>query len=418
LRSGNLPLLDYLQNALEAVDDLDANIHSLLPEPMRRERLLTEARELLRQYPDPNGRPPLFGVLIGIKDLFNVEGLPTRAGSQLPPEAFSGAESAIAHKVKQAGCLVLGKTVSTEFAYFSPGPTRNPINPNHTPGGSSSGSAAAVAMGLCPLALATQTIASITRPAAYCGVFGFKPSQGRISIDGVFPFAQSVDQVGYFAATLDDMAFAAPYIVEDWQPEPPATPKRILIPNGDYLEQADLSSLEHFHRSLEALSGSGLELIFDDLLHDIRQINAQHKSLIAAEFALNHRHLFAWYEDLYSEHSKALIDEGRLVLVSSSELTSLRELPLIFRQRIAARMQELSCDLILSPGATSTAPSGLESTGSPLMSLPYTHAGLPTLAIPNGHDSKGLPYSLQLAAVHSEDEFLLDAAQLILSKLS
>jgi Asp-tRNA(Asn)/Glu-tRNA(Gln) amidotransferase A subunit family amidase len=407
LRSGELPLHAYLLDALHDVSTLDAGIHSLVPEPRREQRLLQEADELLKRYPLPGERPPLFGVLIGIKDLFNVDGLPTRAGSRLPPQAFSGAQSSIVSKLKEAGCLVLGKTVSTEFAYFSPGPTRNPVNPRHTPGGSSSGSAAVVALGLCPLALGTQTIASVSRPAAYCGVFGFKPSQGRISIEGVFPFAQSVDQIGYFAASFDDLAFAAPFMVQDWQSPAASKLNRVLIPDGAYLKQADAKSLEHFDTSLEALSRIGWELIYDDLFSDIEQINAKHQSLIAAEFALNHRLLSARFGDLYSEQSQALIKLGQSV--SSSELASLRKLPMLLRSRIATRMRELSCALILSPGATSTAPSGLESTGSPLMSLPFTQAGLPTLAIPNGQDSKGLPYSLQIAAAYREDEFLLHA---------
>ena len=187
LKSGSLPLERYITETLEALDARESLLQALVPEHDRHARLLRDAASLELRFPDPARRPPLYGMVVGIKDLFNVDGLPTRAGSLLPAEAFAGPEAETVSRLKAAGALVLGKTVTTEFAYFTPGPTRNPVNPNHTPGGSSSGSAAAVAAGYCRLALGTQTIASVTRPAAYCGVFGFKPSQGRMSAAGIFP---------------------------------------------------------------------------------------------------------------------------------------------------------------------------------------------------------------------------------------
>ncbi len=142
-------------------------------------------------------RPPLFGIPIGIKDIFHVNGFSTHAGSRLPPKQLMGEEAKCVSDLKKAGALILGKTVTTEFAYFEPGPTMNPHNPNHTPGGSSSGSAAAVAAGLCPLALGSQTIGSIIRPASFCGVVGYKPSYDRISRDGVIPVSPSLDHIGF-----------------------------------------------------------------------------------------------------------------------------------------------------------------------------------------------------------------------------
>jgi Asp-tRNA(Asn)/Glu-tRNA(Gln) amidotransferase A subunit family amidase len=179
LNSGKRKLLDHIIETCELIDAAETEISALIPEENRKERLLAEARALLAGYPDPESRPPLFGALLGVKDLFSVVGFETRAGSRLPPGLFAMPEAPAVTALKQAGCLVLGKTACTEFAYFSPGTTTNPWDTGRTPGGSSSGSAAAVAAGFCPLALGTQTMGSISRPAAFCGVTGYKPSYGR-----------------------------------------------------------------------------------------------------------------------------------------------------------------------------------------------------------------------------------------------
>ncbi|HNX00588.1 MAG TPA: amidase, partial [Candidatus Cloacimonadota bacterium] len=226
LRNGELDLISYINDACDWIDKTEPIIEALLPEQNRRKRLLLEAGLLLKKFPLPSTRPQLFGVLVGIKDLFNIDGFDTQAGSSLPPELFQGIESAVVTELKKQGALILGKTVSTEFAYFQPGPTSNPLNPNHTPGGSSSGSAAAVAAGFCPLAFGTQTIGSIIRPASYCGIAGFKPSFGRLSTSGVFPFSQSADHIGFMTQTLEDLTFASSVIIPGWKtlPHPEKAP--------------------------------------------------------------------------------------------------------------------------------------------------------------------------------------------------
>ncbi|MDY0336342.1 MAG: amidase [Candidatus Cloacimonadaceae bacterium] len=409
-----MPLLDYVQDALQELVVKDAAIHSFLPEQQRESRLYQEAEKLLKLYPDPAARPPLFGILIGVKDLYRVDALPTQAGSKLPLEVFAGAQAALVTRLKQAGCLVLGKTVSTEFAYFSPGPTRNPINPEHTPGGSSSGSAAAVALGLCPLALGTQTIASISRPASYCGVFGFKPSFGRMPLDGIFPFAQSVDHAGLFTSALDDLAFAAPYAVDHWNPQSHQPLLKAVIPTGAFLAQAEQDVLEHFYQTIQKLCS--LQLIETEIFEPIQELNERHRRLIAAEFALNHRKLYREYARLYSAPSIELIELGQKVTLS--ELDRLRLQTIELREHIHTCLKAQGTDLILCPGATSTAPLGLESTGSPLMSLPFTHAGVPTITMPDGSNHMGLPYSLQLASAFLKDESLLQTAQFMHSQIT
>jgi Asp-tRNA(Asn)/Glu-tRNA(Gln) amidotransferase A subunit family amidase len=210
--------------------------------------------ELAARHPDRARRPPLFGVALGVKDAFHVDGLPTRAGSRLPPEVLQGPEGPCVAALRQAGALVVGKTVTTEFTYFAPGPTRNPRNPKHTPGGSSSGSAAAVAAGLVPLALGTQTIGSITRPAAFCGVVGFKASYGRISRDGVIPLAPSLDQVGFFTAGVDGAARVAPLLVREWRHAHPEGRPVLGVPEGPYLESASPEGLAHFREVCRRLT--------------------------------------------------------------------------------------------------------------------------------------------------------------------
>src|SRR5436305_8436203 len=202
LRFGILPLSRYINALCDRIEGRDAEIQALLPEPGRRERLLREAAALEARYPVPAERPPLFGIPVGVKDIFHVDGFVTLAGSELPPELFAGPEAAAVTRLREAGALILGKTATTEFAFLAPASTRNPRNPAHTPGGSSSGSAAAVAAGFCPLALGTQTVGSSIRPAAFCGVAGYVASRGRVSLDGILPFSPSLDQFGMFAPAV------------------------------------------------------------------------------------------------------------------------------------------------------------------------------------------------------------------------
>jgi len=168
---------EQVHKALEQLEERFAqrepSVRAFLLEPGRFKRLRREADEAFAKHPNPHTRGPLFGVPLGVKDVFHVDGLPTRAGSRLPPEELTGQQAGAVARLRAEGALIAGKTVTTEFSYYTAGPTRNPHHTLHTPGGSSSGSAAAVAAGLCPVALGTQTIGSIIRPAAYCGVVGF-----------------------------------------------------------------------------------------------------------------------------------------------------------------------------------------------------------------------------------------------------
>src|SRR6266849_5532010 len=218
-----------IRSDLEHLEEADAPIRSLMPEPGRAARLDRAISAA------PSG--PLRGVVVGVKDIFHVDGLPTTAGSSLPVGELAGPEAAAVSLLRDAGAVVLGKTVSSEFALFEPGPTRNPRNLAHTPGGSSSGSAAAVAAGHCPLALGSQTIGSVIRPAAFCGVVGYKPSYGRVSTAGSIPLAESFDTVGLLAANVSWVERVAVVLCAWWRGIEVDRPPVLGIPEGPYLEQ-------------------------------------------------------------------------------------------------------------------------------------------------------------------------------------
>ncbi|MBN2875656.1 MAG: amidase, partial [Spirochaetales bacterium] len=270
LRSGEIDLNSYIEQCLARVDTYEATIQALLPEPGKRERLYSEAKALQARYPDPAARPPLYGVLVGVKDIFAADGFETRAGSALPPELFRMPEGPVVAALRAAGALILGKTVTTEFAYFAPGPTTNPWDSTRTPGGSSSGSAAAVAAGYCSLALGTQTIGSISRPAAYCGIAGWKPSYERTSRTGVVPFSPSLDHVGLLAPDSAGLAIAASIIATaSWDANAylaaaASYAKRrpiLAIPEGPFMAQAEASTLEAFESTVSRLGHAGFSII-------------------------------------------------------------------------------------------------------------------------------------------------------------
>src|SRR5215212_3957574 len=216
LRSENVALADYVEQVERRVRSIDPHIRALLPEPDRLGRLLRDAARLRERYPNPASRPALFGVMAGVKDLIRVDGFPTRAGSALPDSLFAGPEASVVGRLRASGALILGKTAMDEFAYVEPPATRNPHNLAHTPGGSSGGSAAAVAAGLCPLALGTQTSRSVIGPAAFCGIVGFKPTFGRIPTDGVVPLSPSFDTVGLLTQDVAGAILAATVLVPHW----------------------------------------------------------------------------------------------------------------------------------------------------------------------------------------------------------
>lgn len=419
LRAGELDPVAYVDELCDRAEAIDGAILSLLPEAGRRERLRAEAAALRTRWPDPASRPPLYGVPVGVKDIFRVDGFPTRCGSALPPELFAGPEAASVAILRAAGALVFGKTVTTEFAAFEPGATANPRNLGHTPGGSSSGSAAAVAAGLCPIALGSQTVGSVIRPAAFCGVVGYKPSYGRIPIGGVIPYSPSVDHVGFFVQDVAGARLAASVLCDDWRTDATQVGDRkpvLALPDGPYVPQATEDGLAALERQIAVLEGAGYVVKRVPAFADIDAITERHRRLAVAEMAIVHRDWFAGHGSLYRPRTVGNIRDGQTV--GAEELNAALAGRLALRAELAALLRDAGADLWIAPPARGVAPEGLGATGDPIVNSPWTHAGVPALTVPAGHNAQGLPFGMQLIAPHGGDEQLLTWAESIAAILT
>jgi Asp-tRNA(Asn)/Glu-tRNA(Gln) amidotransferase A subunit family amidase len=418
--------------ALEAYrrrfDEVDPEIHAFVEEPGRWQRLAEAVAGLRARWPEASKRPALYGVPVGVKDVFHAAGLPTRAGSRLPLEALAESpfeeEAACVARLRAAGALVAGKTVTTELAYFAPGPTENPRARGRTPGGSSSGSAAAVAAGLCPVALGTQTIGSICRPAAFCAVVGLKPSYGRVPAGGLIPLAPSLDHVGVLAADVAWARRAAAVLCDGWREdtapaepagsaergasgEPPAPGRRpvLAVPVGPYLEPLEPAGREGFEAARRRLADAGWTVREVPVLADFAALAARHRLLMAAEAAAVHAVRYERHRDLLRPKTVELIERGRAA--GPEEVEAARAGRGELRRRLEDAMAAEGIDLWLSPAAPGPPPEGLAGTGDATMNLPWTHAGLPTVALPAGTTPEGLPLGIQLTARSGADEELL-----------
>jgi Asp-tRNA(Asn)/Glu-tRNA(Gln) amidotransferase A subunit family amidase len=418
VRTGALDLHDYVDIMCDRITALDSQVWAFVSETDRRGRLHREADALLARFPQPEARPPLFGALVGVKDIFHVDGFVTRAGTDVPPELFAGEEGPAVQLLRDAGALIAGKTVTTEFAYFEPGPTRNPHNLAHTPGGSSSGSAAAVAAGLVPLALGTQTIGSVIRPAAFCGVVGYKPTLHRISSEGIVYFSRTIDHVGLFTQDLPSMELAASVLGGGWlEVEIGEEDVPILgVPDGPFLRQASPAARALFQQQLQKLGKAGYTIWHVPTLLDIAELNQLHRRMVFAEFAREHAAIYGEHAGTYRPRTAEIIQQGREV--SDEELADLRGNMLLVRDRLEIQMAQAGIDLWICPAAIGPAPAGLEATGDPNMNLPWTHAGMPAVTVPAGTAAGGLPLGLQLVAEAEEDEMLLAWAKLIAADLA
>ena len=417
LGEGRIELRAFVEELCDRIEDVEPALQALVPEQDRRGRLRAEVAALGARYPDPGTRPPLYGVPVGVKDIFRVDGFPTRAGSALPPELFAGPEAACVAALRGAGALIAGKTVTAEFAFIEPGPTRNPHNLEHTPGGSSSGSAAAVAAGMCLLALGTQTVGSVIRPAAFCGIVGFKPTYGRIPTAGLIFAAPSLDTIGLFTQDVAGMELAAAVVCDGWRPVEMTDMPVVGVPDGPYLRQASAEALAAFEVELARLAGAGIEIRRVPALRDIDEITSRHHRLVSAEMARTHAAWFAEHAPLYRPRTAETLLEGQRVPEAEQEQARLGRATL--RDELHRLMECEGVDVLVSPAAPGPAPHGIGSTGNSAMNLPWTHAGLPSVTFPAGRAANGLPLGMQCVAAAGADERLLAwARQLQRSDLS
>jgi Asp-tRNA(Asn)/Glu-tRNA(Gln) amidotransferase A subunit family amidase len=399
-----------LERLEERFAQREPSVRAFLLEPGRFKRLHREADEAFAAHPDPRSRGPLFGAPLGVKDVFHVDGLPTRAGSRLPPEELTGPQAGAVARLRAEGALIAGKTVTTEFSYYAAGPTRNPHNPLHTPGGSSSGSAAAVAAGLCPAALGTQTIGSIIRPASYCGVVGFKPSFGRVPVEGLIPLAPSLDHVGFLTSDVAGARALAAVLLKDYDPARAGRSRRPVlgIPEGPYMSHASAEGLAHFREVCGRLAAR-YEVRPVPAMPDFSRIVARHHRLMAAEAAGVHADWFRRFPQLYAPQTAELIQRGREI--PTQQTTQDRAGCQTLCTELTELMDRHGIDVWVSPSAPGPPPRRLAGTGDPVMNLPWTHAGLPTLGVPAGRNADGLPMGLQLTGRWLADEELLSFGQ-------
>lgn len=416
------PKLFRLYEALfSRIEQLELELRCFAPGSLDENRVFRELRALLEEYPDPENRPPLFGVPVGVKDIFRVAGQYIRCGSLVPPDVFHGDEAACVTALKNAGAVVMGLTVTAEFAFFEPGPTANPHDLGRTPGGSSSGSAAGVAAGFFPLSLGTQTVGSVIRPAGYCGVVGFKPSQGRIPAEGVVFFSRSADQVGFFYAEPKDIDTVMAASFGPWRRAKTPETLRLGLPLGPYLDQAEPDTLERLQAFLSGIgeqSGVKVELVDVNCLADIADITARHMDLISGEVCREHQRMdwFQRFAPLYRPRTAAIIENG--LKIHDDRLEEGRNSMHELRRRLERLMIELNINAWAAPAAMGEAPEGLAATGAPAMNLPWTHAGLPIVSLPAGTGPNGMPLGLQFIGRFGQDEALVAMARAISGQAS
>ena len=376
---------------------------------------------------DLQRRPgPLSGIPVAIKDIIATSDMPTTNGSPIYKDHVPTADALVVERLKNLGATIFGKTVSTEFAWRHPGPTVNPWNVEHTPGGSSSGSAAAVAAGLVPLALGSQTLGSVIRPAAFNGIVGFKPSYGAIPRIGVHPLSPSLDHVGFFARRVDDVALAAALLAgssdgdRHGRPLPafqvdietgvePLPRPRLAIVRFEKWSRVELEQQNVFEATIKELGAAGAvleELTLAELDHvNWHAIN----TILASEAAAIFKDLIARFPDRTSDVLKALVASGEAVTATDYLAAKAQQ-----EQRRSAFATEIrSYDAILTLPAFGEAPRGLHYTGDAEYCAPWTFLGVPAATLPAGFGRIGLPLGIQIVGHYRNDLRLLKVAKWI-----
>jgi Asp-tRNA(Asn)/Glu-tRNA(Gln) amidotransferase A subunit family amidase len=384
-------------------------------------RALDLARQADRRLKSGEALGPLHGIPIGIKDIVETQGIPTTMGSPIFDGHVPARSAALVQRAEAAGAFVLGKTVTTEFAYYTPGKTRNPWNPAHTPGGSSSGSAAAVAMGFLPGAVGTQTNGSVIRPAAFCGVVGYKPTAGLISLAGVHPFSPSLDQAGVFARSIDDAALLAAALVERVYADAAASAGKGVIP-GDMVAMAhpprlaavrspvwrlaDPHAQEHFLKMAARMRSAGAEVIERELPPEFAGAHAVLRTIMYGEGARVFAEMQRRDRDRLSPRLNALIDEG-LSIPDSGLARGLEK-----KDQLARELDDFlsAFDGIITPPTLGVAPADLTQTGDPAFCTIWSLCGVPAVTIPAGPGPAGLPFGLQIVGPRFSDERALSVA--------
>ncbi len=415
IRAGEISSEELVQAYLERIDQVDGEIEAWAH--LKPEYALDQARALDKHRQEGGAVGPLHGIPVGVKDICDTESLPTENGTILDSGRQPMQDCRVVSLLKEAGAVIMGKTVTTELAVFGPGKTKNPHNPTHTPGGSSSGSAAAVAAYMVPLAIGTQTNGSVIRPASFCGVFGFKPSHGLIPRTGVLKQSPSLDTIGTFARSIEDIALltellvaadpgdahtrvrARPTLSETFSQEPPMTP-RVGFAKTAVWDQADEATQEAFAELVELLGDDCIDLPltehFDDTI-------AMHKNIMCAEMAKNYTRYYERDKDKLTDILRQMIEFGETV----SAVDYLAAID--GRELLNSGLNSVfdHYDFIITPASTGEAPEGLEATGNPAFNSLWTLCGTPAISLPLMDGPSGLPLGVQVVGPRGDDARLL-----------
>jgi aspartyl-tRNA(Asn)/glutamyl-tRNA(Gln) amidotransferase subunit A len=414
LRSGQLSCEELVAACFKRIREVDDSI--LAWARLRIDGALDDARAIDARRDDQTGRLPLAGIPVGLKDIFCTAGFETSAGSRVLSGWVPDADAFAVRMIKQAGAVVLGKTATTEFASADPAPTRNPVDLAHTPGGSSAGSAAAVAAHMCLGALGTQTAGSILRPAAYCGVVGFKPTYGAVSREGVIPLGWSMDHVGPIAKTVEDAALLYAALRGDQRPSAErGTDRSYIVGVADrFFDASDTHVAAAFESALDALRELGWKLQPVRLPDCFEAAAHAAMVVLAVEIASVHEDWFDTQPEVYGPRLRGLIESGRRIL-APSYLRAQR-----LRRRAAYETKTLfdGVDFLVTPTTPAPAPLGFETTGDASYNMPFSSFGLPALSVPVPARTTHLPIGIQLIADHCRDETLLEAGRVFEQHLS
>jgi aspartyl-tRNA(Asn)/glutamyl-tRNA(Gln) amidotransferase subunit A len=379
-----------------------------------REGALNAARTLDREGREQRWQGPLHGIPVGVKDIIDVQGMDTRGGCEAYPPHHAEADAEVVHRLRQAGAVILGKTVTTALAYLDPPVTTNPWNPAHTPGGSSSGSAAAVADRMCPFALGTQTGGSVLRPAVYNGIVGFKPSYAGIPLSGVIPAAWQFDTLGTFTRCVEDAALLWHVLrwerPVDWQTKRdklptalvPRAPRRVWRVREYFETEAEPEAIATLDEICASIAKRGVEIVETPLPPSFQEIQRTHYIILSAECAALHLPRFHHHEDAFPPRIAELIRDG-IEQPAVAYVEARRH-----RLRFQAEMDEAlsGVDMALMPPAPGPAPAD-GTTGKAIFNAPWSLCGVPAISVPTRLSRSGLPLGVQAVGREDAEERLL-----------
>ncbi len=410
VKRGEVSAREVVSACFDRIDALESDVRAWVL--LDRERALQQADDLDARAAGGDYLP-LHGLPFGVKDIIDVHGLPTSAGFAPYRDRIAADDAAIVGRLRDLGAIPLGKTHTTQFAFSDPAPTNNPYDLTHTPGGSSSGSGAAVGARMLPLALGTQTAGSVLRPAAYCGAVGFKPSFSWISRAGVLPLAWSLDHLGLITRTVADAELVYASLRGRAASERPVTRPRIGVLT-DFVERAEPEVGGHMHAAAERLIAAGADVREARLPVDLDLILSVHRVIMLAEVAAIHAEQLSRQRDSYGPILAREVDVAQLL--PAAYVLKARRL----RRKIYRELDSLisGVDVWLLPTAAILPPAhAAGSTGDPSFQAPWTMLGTPSISLPTGMSSNGLPVGLQLIGRRGEDEHLLTMGSWVESTL-